>query len=56
MAIVDSFMATLRGVYHPRIQYPKIVVVDALPIEAGMELTTDSSRSTEIPTTPKQNT
>jgi membrane-associated HD superfamily phosphohydrolase len=22
--IVDSFTATLRGVYHPRIQYPKV--------------------------------
>jgi len=22
--IIDSFTATLRGVYHPRIQYPKI--------------------------------
>jgi hypothetical protein len=26
--IVDSFTATLRGIYHPRIKYPKL---EALP-------------------------
>jgi hypothetical protein len=33
-AIVDSFTATLKGIYHPRIQYPKLEGVPPAETEA----------------------
>ncbi|MEJ2598846.1 MAG: HDIG domain-containing protein [Anaerolineales bacterium] len=36
--IVDSFTATLRGIYHPRITYPKLTTPDAVTIPVGTAL------------------
>jgi putative nucleotidyltransferase with HDIG domain len=38
--IVDSFTATLRGIYHPRITYPKLATPDAVTIPVGTALPT----------------
>jgi len=49
-AIVDSFTATLRGMYHPRIQYPKYESVTE-PLKATDQQTSGRS-STESVTKP----
>jgi len=37
--IVDSFTATLRGIYHPRLEYPKLEAVKEAALEPGSEPT-----------------
>lgn len=53
--IADSFTATLRGMYHPRIEYPKL---DEKPVE-GEEIDfsrEDAPLSSEIPTVTRSET
>jgi hypothetical protein len=53
-AIVDSFVATLRGVFHPRIEYPELQPKagseNALPSPPLSEVALDEK--TDIPTVP----
>jgi len=44
--IVDSFTATLRGIYHPRIQYPQL---QASPQPAESQAPTTRPRSAQFP-------
>lgn len=34
-AIVDSFTSTLRGTYHPRIEYPKLEKMSSTKVETS---------------------
>jgi len=56
--VIDSFTSTLRGVYHPRIQYPKtdtdiktrpvfyrIPDVDTPPVSAGAEISNSNEKT-----------
>jgi putative nucleotidyltransferase with HDIG domain len=38
--LIDSFTTTLRGVYHPRIEYPKLEKNEPLPSDATPPITT----------------
>lgn len=51
--IVDSFTATLKGIYHPRVEYPTLDVptrpVSDLPIDAPIQQGTPESNDKTIP-------
>ena len=53
--IVDSFTATLRGIYHPRIEYPKLEktpAVEARPAEKTVPVRTASDIPLQSPADP----
>jgi putative nucleotidyltransferase with HDIG domain len=51
--IVDSFTATLKGIYHPRVEYPTLDVptrpVSDLPLDAPIQQGTPESNDKTIP-------
>jgi putative nucleotidyltransferase with HDIG domain len=49
--IVDSFVATLRGVYHPRIEYPQVVLSPATQVSSSQPINQISP--VEIPGIPR---
>jgi hypothetical protein len=50
--IQESFVATLRGIYHPRVQYPKLEKTgQSIPSSADIPTLT---RGGEIPSTSRQ--
>ncbi len=52
--IQESFVATLRGIYHPRVQYPKLEKGAAKQIPASADIPT-LTRNGEIPSVVRQN-
>jgi putative nucleotidyltransferase with HDIG domain len=48
--MLESFTATLRGIYHPRLTYPKLTTPDAVTIPVGTALT--SRQSAEVASQP----
>ncbi len=51
--IADSFAATLRGIYHPRIEYPKLEEKTPVDIEATRPIATEARPPKEL-TSPSQ--
>ncbi len=51
--IQESFVATLRGIYHPRVQYPKLQKATAQPMPAAADIPT-LSRGGETPQASRQ--
>jgi putative nucleotidyltransferase with HDIG domain len=52
-SIIDSFTTTLRGVYHPRLEYPKLERVSPLKPDATPTVPIISRKTSDLPITPE---
>jgi hypothetical protein len=51
--IIESFTSTLRGVYHPRLEYPKLERTGTPKLDATPTVPIISRKSSDLPVNPQ---